>query len=205
MPSASAIPAPNPNNKGPSATQQIDQGEGFFATAYSPPFGKGSINGGGITKGGTDLRDGGEHYVIAAGPGSGLKMGDHVYIKPNPYGNEGIVFLVDDTGGAIFGKHLDIYVPTHAQAISWGRKSVKVYKTGKATGKPNGLDNPAFGIDTPNLNPLKPVEKFLGLLSVLFSRNFWLRVFLILGGGFLLGLGLVGILKQYTGVVPIPV
>jgi len=37
---------------------------------------------------------------------------------------------VEDIGGAIKGKHIDLYFPTHRQALQWGRewKTVKIWK-----------------------------------------------------------------------------
>lgn len=180
---------PGHKTGGVGPTTQVQQGE-FWATAYSPPFGRTSINGTGVTKDGTDLRTPGDHYVIAAGPGSGLSMGEVVYITPNPYNNNGIGFRVADTGGMIAGKHIDIFVPDHATAMSWGRKRVKVALTGKAAeGKPTGSIVP---------NPFKAVGDFLGALSVIFHGGFWLRVGLVLAGFLLLGFGVTMIGKQYT-------
>lgn len=166
----------------------------YTATAYCGKFGAGSINGTGVTSGGTDLRDGKDHYVIAAGVGSGLKLGDKVQITPNPFGNDSLSFLVDDHGGAIVGRHIDIYIQDCAKAKAWGRRSVTVQKVPAdawvgAQAEQNG----------PSLsNPLAAVSTFLGKLSVLFEGNFWLRTFLVIGGAFLLGFGVVMIGKQYA-------
>ena len=37
---------------------------------------------------------------------------------------------VEDIGGAIKGKHIDLYFPSHKKALKWGRdwKQVKVWK-----------------------------------------------------------------------------
>lgn len=206
LPGTPHVPPHGPPGRqtgGAGPATQVQQGT-FMATAYSPPFGPGSINGTGVTKDGTDLRTPGDHYVIAAGPGSGLKMGDVVYIKPNPYNNDGLGFRVADTGGAIFGKHIDIFVPDHATAIRWGRKSVKVALTGSAAeGKPTGaiVPNPGDILKA----PWEALNRFLGMLSVLFTHNFWVRVLLILSGAGLLVFGVLGIGRQYIPAVPIPI
>lgn len=36
-------------------------------------------------------------------------------------------FEVKDTGGAIRGSRLDLYVPSHEEALQWGRQTRKVY------------------------------------------------------------------------------
>lgn len=97
----------------------------FNGTAYGPPWN--TMNGSGVTAGGTDLRDGKRHYILAADP-SVLPLGTRVYVDPNPYGYKG-TFLVDDTGGAINGKHIDIYVSEgRDKQLAWGGQQVKVYK-----------------------------------------------------------------------------
>lgn len=50
-----------------------------------------------------------------------IPLGSKVYI-------EGLgVRIAVDTGGAIKGKKLDLYMATHKEALNWGRKKVKVY------------------------------------------------------------------------------
>lgn len=166
----------------------------FLATAYCSNFGRGSINGSGVTAGGTDLRDGKQKYVIAAGPGSGLSMGDLVKIDPNPFGGT-VYFKVDDRGGAIIGRHIDIYVADCAAAKAWGRKTVQV------TVMPPGNDQ---GVQTPDWNPIKAgidvvdsvpkglaavanavtsaVTAFEHFISALFNSATWFRVGKVLVG-----------------------
>jgi 3D (Asp-Asp-Asp) domain-containing protein len=46
-----------------------------------------------------------------------------MYIEGYGYGR------VEDRGGGIKGEHIDLYFPTHRQALQWGRqvKRVKVW------------------------------------------------------------------------------
>lgn len=41
------------------------------------------------------------------------------------------VGTVEDIGGAIKGRHIDIWFPTHAEALRWGVKKLKVVEYGK--------------------------------------------------------------------------
>ncbi|MGI6129842.1 MAG: 3D domain-containing protein [bacterium] len=50
-----------------------------------------------------------------------IPLGTKVYVEN--YGPA----LAADTGGAIKGNRVDIFVDSHQEAISWGRRSVKVY------------------------------------------------------------------------------
>lgn len=164
---------------------------GYSATAYCGNFSATSINGTGVTAGGTDLRDKKQHYVIAAGAGSGLTIGDVVTITPNPFGDDQIRFKVDDHGGAIFGHHIDIYVADCAKAKAWGRRSVSVQKWqhGSATGPSSqSLGDFAGGLVP---NPIKSVADFLSHLGIIFQGGFWLRVLQGLGGLVLIVLGLI--------------
>lgn len=191
--------SPNPQ---PGQHQVLGQ---YTATAYCNKFGAGSINGGGITAGGTDLRDGTQRYVIAAGAGSGLKLGDRVSIEPNPFG-PGTNFLVDDHGGAIIGHHIDIYVADCAKANQWGHRAVRVSKlpdtatTGTSSGDQalTGVGDAISGAASAVASPVTAVAGFLSKLGVIFQGNFWLRVLMVVGGLFLLALGVVLIAKQYA-------
>ena len=64
-------------------------------------------------------------YTVAAG--KDYKIGTIIYIpaladKPN-----GGWFIVQDRGGAISNEKLDIYLPTHSEALQYGRKSLECY------------------------------------------------------------------------------
>lgn len=61
--------------------------------------------------------------LIAADPRV-LKMGSRVYISAGQWSG---TYLVSDTGGAIKGKRIDIWVPGCSEARKFGRRSVQVY------------------------------------------------------------------------------
>lgn len=46
--------------------------------------------------------------------GSRVKIGDKIYIA-------------EDTGGAIKGKRIDLFVGSHSEAMRFGKKLIKVY------------------------------------------------------------------------------
>lgn len=173
----------------------------FTATAYCHKFGPGSINGTGVTAGGTDLRDGKQQYIIAAGIGSGLKLGDIVSIEPNPFG-AGTAFKVDDHGGAIVGHHIDIYVADCQKANAWGHRTVTVslLPDTSGTGTAPG-DKVLTGIGkaaTDAVSPLAGVGDFLSHLGVIFQGNFWLRVLMGLGGLALIAFAVITLGRQYV-------
>ena len=78
----------------------------FVATAYSLR---------GKTASGQPVR----HGIIAADPRV-LKLGTKVHIEG--MGN----YIVKDTGGAIKGNRIDIWMPSKAQAMKFGRRHVKL-------------------------------------------------------------------------------
>ena len=77
----------------------------------------------GITKNGTDLRANPDLKVIAVDP-SIIPLGTRVWVEG--YGEA----IAADTGGAIKGNKIDVFMPSKKQAYAWGRKKVtiKVYK-----------------------------------------------------------------------------
>lgn len=40
---------------------------------------------------------------------------------------DGIVYMVEDTGGLVKGNVIDIYFDTHEEAVMFGRQKKKVY------------------------------------------------------------------------------
>ena len=52
-----------------------------------------------------------------------LPMGTRVYISAGSLSGE---YVVKDTGGAVKGRRIDIWVPSHGQAIGFGRRSVQL-------------------------------------------------------------------------------
>jgi 3D (Asp-Asp-Asp) domain-containing protein len=99
------------------------QSGSWLATSYGPPWG--GIEGNGVTATGVDLRSGRPALEIAVDP-SVIPLGSWVYVQPNPFGTAQ-PFYAGDTGGAIHGRHIDIYDwrgRTSQQA--WGVRSVTV-------------------------------------------------------------------------------
>ena len=60
--------------------------------------------------------------AIAADPRV-LPIGTRVYLKAGSLSGE---YVVKDTGGAIKGKRIDIWVPSTAQAMNFGRRGVQL-------------------------------------------------------------------------------
>ena len=61
--------------------------------------------------------------LIAADPRV-LKLGSKVYVSAGPWSG---TYLVSDTGGAIKGKKIDIWVPNCSEARRFGRRSVQIF------------------------------------------------------------------------------
>ncbi len=85
------------------------------ATAYTAEC-EGCI---GITKTGVDLNANPNSKVIAVDP-SIIPLGSKVYVEGYGYAT------AEDTGGAIKGNRIDVFVPEQNDALQWGRKQVKV-------------------------------------------------------------------------------
>lgn len=73
----------------------------------------------GVTRTGLDLRANPSQKVIAVDP-SIIPLGSKVYVEG--YGEA----VAGDTGGAIKGNRIDIFIPNYAEAINFGKKTVKV-------------------------------------------------------------------------------
>jgi 3D (Asp-Asp-Asp) domain-containing protein len=82
----------------------------FSATAYC--FSGRTAMGHGVRRG-----------LIAADPRV-LKMGSRVYVNAGQWSG---TYLVSDTGGAIKGKRIDIWVPSCGEARRFGRRTVQIY------------------------------------------------------------------------------
>lgn len=96
----------------------------WLATSYGPPWAEG--NGTGVTATGIDLRPDKHAYIIAVDP-LVIPLGSYVHISPNPFNNNALTFQAADTGGAIIGKHIDIYDwRGRAYQDGWGERKVKV-------------------------------------------------------------------------------
>ncbi|TWT27393.1 3D domain-containing protein [Planomicrobium sp. CPCC 101110] len=73
----------------------------------------------GITRTGINLKKNPGLKVIAVDPNV-IKLGTKVYVEGYGYAVAG------DTGGAIKGKKIDVFIPTQSGALKWGRKNVKI-------------------------------------------------------------------------------
>jgi 3D (Asp-Asp-Asp) domain-containing protein len=97
-----ALPAPV--NSAP-----ITESQHYVATAYSLP---------GRTASGMRVAKG----IIAADPRV-LPMGTRVRLEAGPYSGE---YLVADTGSAVRGRKIDVWVPSYSEACRFGRRSIKL-------------------------------------------------------------------------------
>ncbi|MDO8208992.1 3D domain-containing protein [Conexibacter sp. CPCC 206217] len=96
----------------------------WLSTSYGPPWN--AMEGTGVTATGTDLRPARPAYVIAVDPAL-IPLGSLVHARPNPFGDPRIVFVADDTGGAILGRHIDFYDWRGREfQEGWGRRQVDV-------------------------------------------------------------------------------
>jgi len=85
------------------------------ASAYTA-----SCNGcSGITKTGINLKKNPGIKVIAVDP-KVIKLGTKVHVEGYGYAVAG------DTGGAIKGNKIDVFIPSKSDAYKWGRKNVKI-------------------------------------------------------------------------------
>lgn len=73
----------------------------------------------GVTRTGQDLRANPNQKVVAVDPNV-IPLGSKVHVEG--YG----VALAGDTGGAIKGNRIDLFMPSQSEAVKFGRKSVKV-------------------------------------------------------------------------------
>ena len=90
------------------------EGQSFRATAYCLK---------GRTATGGSVRRG----IVAADPRI-LPLGTRINITAGSYSG---TYTVADTGGAVRGRILDIWVPSCSEAVKFGRKSIKVSVVGK--------------------------------------------------------------------------
>lgn len=93
---------------------KVSEGNAFRATAYCLK---------GRTADGGSVRRG----IVAADPRV-LPLGSRIQINGGGYSG---TYTVADTGGAVKGRKLDIWVPNCSEAIRFGRRSVMVSKLNK--------------------------------------------------------------------------
>jgi len=104
----SALSGPNSNPAPPLPTLSTAS-QNYAATAYSLR---------GRTASGKPVSRG----LIAADPAL-LPLGTRVRVEAGSLSGE---YLVADTGGAVRGRHIDIWMPTSREARQFGRRTVKV-------------------------------------------------------------------------------
>ena len=73
----------------------------------------------GITATGINLKKNPNLKVIAVDP-KVIKLGTKVYVEGYGYA------IAGDTGSAIKGKKIDLFIPNYTSALKWGRKTVKI-------------------------------------------------------------------------------
>lgn len=106
-----AAPEEKNTSDQPAASKELT----VTATAYTA-----DCNGcSGVTATGKDLKADPNAKVIAVDP-SVIPLGTKVYVEG--YGEA----IASDTGGAIKGKKIDVFVPNKGDAMNWGTKQVKI-------------------------------------------------------------------------------
>lgn len=105
----------NIDNSEEEAGEGAENARAFRATAYCLR---------GKTASGRMVRRG----IVAADPRV-LPLGTRIHMSAGRYSG---TYIVADTGGKIKGRILDIWVPSCAEARSWGRRTVKVKVLGKS-------------------------------------------------------------------------
>lgn len=73
----------------------------------------------GITRTGINLKKNPDIKVIAVDP-KVIKLGTKVHVEGYGYA------IAGDTGGAIKGNRIDVFMPNKSDAYKWGRKNVKI-------------------------------------------------------------------------------
>jgi 3D (Asp-Asp-Asp) domain-containing protein len=91
------------------AANPITAPEAYIATAYNLP---------GKTASGLRVAKG----VIAADPRI-LPLGTRVRLDAGPYSGE---YIVADTGSAVRGRKIDVWVPSYREACRFGRRNIKL-------------------------------------------------------------------------------
>lgn len=111
-PSQSTAPA---QSSAPAPSAQSGKEMTVSATAYTA-YCTGCS---GITATGIDLRSNPNQKVIAVDP-TVIPLGSRVWVEG--YGTA----IAGDTGGAIKGNKIDVFIPSRDAALQWGRKNVRI-------------------------------------------------------------------------------
>lgn len=99
----------------PAASEQSGKEMTVSATAYTAYCAGCS----GVTATGIDLRSNPNQKVIAVDP-TVIPLGSKVWVEG--YGEA----IAGDTGGAIKGNKIDVFIPTQGAALDWGRKTINI-------------------------------------------------------------------------------
>ena len=99
----------------PAASQQSGKEMTVSATAYTA-YCPGCS---GVTATGIDLRSNPGQKVIAVDP-TVIPLGSKVWVEG--YGEA----IAGDTGGAIKGNKIDVFIPSKGAALDWGRKTINI-------------------------------------------------------------------------------
>jgi peptidoglycan DL-endopeptidase CwlO len=101
------------------SSQAVKQVEGKTITVTATAYTASCKGCSGYTKTGINLKDNPNAKVIAVDP-SVIPLGSVVYVEGYGYA------IAGDVGSAIKGNRIDVFVPSHSQAIKWGVRKVKV-------------------------------------------------------------------------------
>ncbi|TYR81708.1 LysM peptidoglycan-binding domain-containing protein [Priestia megaterium] len=113
---AQEVAAPQPE---PAQEQPAEQAQGKKLTVEATAYTANCAGCSGITATGVNLKANPNQKVIAVDP-SVIPLGSRVYVEG--YGEA----IAADTGGAIKGNKIDVFVPSQSTAQQWGRKTVTV-------------------------------------------------------------------------------
>ncbi len=114
-PAKTASQAAPAKTAAPAASEQSGKEMTVSATAYTAYCAGCS----GVTATGIDLRSNPNQKVIAVDP-TVIPLGSKVWVEG--YGEA----IAGDTGGAIKGNKIDVFIPTQSGALDWGRKSINI-------------------------------------------------------------------------------
>lgn len=114
-------PAAAQETQKPIVAQDVRKPGEFEVTAYTAcdP----GMDGRGITSSGTKAK---QWRTVAADPEI-LPPGTEVYIPHFADAPNGGRFVVEDTGGAIRGRRLDVYMASRSEALEFGRRRLEVH------------------------------------------------------------------------------
>ncbi|PLR80825.1 peptidoglycan-binding protein [Bacillus canaveralius] len=112
-------PAPAPAQTKPEPTPAEPESNAKELTVTATAYTASCEGCSGVTATGIDLNANPDAKVISVDPNV-IPLGSKVYVEGYGYAVAG------DTGGAIKGNVIDIFIPDKQEAVNWGRKQVKV-------------------------------------------------------------------------------